>query len=395
MAEMISSKILTRPQAGLINTLFFCFYAVGQLINGYIGDRISPKRMIFIGVFISGAANLYMSFCSGYMPMTICWAVNGYALSMIWPPIVRIFSEMLASSVMMKCFTNFSSSSAIGALFSYLLSALMIAKFGWRAVFSSAAAILLPLSIVWLVVFGMLERFRDSHGVVDEWEVPQGNASAGPAGKKTSLIGLVLSPAVLLILIPDILHGVLKDGIIQWVPTFICDTFHTTPVLSVLLATVLPIVNVSGAYAAQFAQKRWFKNETSTAAFFFSVALVSLAGLHFFAGSNVITVIILLSIITSAMLAINTIFISFVPMCFSRYGRSASMSGFLNFICYMGSAISSISIGLLVSNAGWGITILSWCVISAVALVLCVIGRNQNFDSIKAVQKAAVSEGRS
>lgn len=48
MAEMISKKILTRPRAGLINTLFFSSMLWGQLINGYIGDRISSKRMIFI-----------------------------------------------------------------------------------------------------------------------------------------------------------------------------------------------------------------------------------------------------------------------------------------------------------------------------------------------------------
>ena len=35
---------------GSISSLYFVFYAIGQLINGMIGDKINAKWMIFLGL---------------------------------------------------------------------------------------------------------------------------------------------------------------------------------------------------------------------------------------------------------------------------------------------------------------------------------------------------------
>ena len=60
MTEMIGSGFLPKDRAGLINTVFFVSYAVGQLCNGMLGDRFRPQRLILIGMLLSGACNLAM-----------------------------------------------------------------------------------------------------------------------------------------------------------------------------------------------------------------------------------------------------------------------------------------------------------------------------------------------
>lgn len=42
---------LTAAQVGLFGTLFFWVYAVGQLVNGRLGDRFSPRRFVLIGLW--------------------------------------------------------------------------------------------------------------------------------------------------------------------------------------------------------------------------------------------------------------------------------------------------------------------------------------------------------
>lgn len=377
MPQMINANFITRSQAGLISTLYFTSYAIGQLVNGILGDKASSKWMIFGGVFFSGVANLCMGLIPNFAFMAVCWTINGFALSMVWPPIVRIFSEMLVREVTVKCFTNITSTIAMGTLFSYLLSAFMISKFGWEAVFISAAIILLILAFIWFKMFGVVERFRNKFGV-EEIALEPVPSCVQPT-TSVPFIKIVLSPAILVILLPLVVHGVLKDGVTAWVPTYISETFLTSPVTSVLAATVLPIVNLSGAYAAQFVRKRFFESEIKVAAVFFCVALAALISLFFFSTVSIVLTVALLAIITSSMLAINTALISFVPMHFAKYGRASTMSGFLNSVAYFGSAVSTVSIGLLVSNAGWSVTILSWGVITAVALVICIIGRKKVF----------------
>lgn len=375
MPQMIKESVLDRSQAGFISTLFFTFYAAGQLINGFLGDKISSKLMIFIGILVAGGANLFMGIFQSFELMAICWAVNGYASSMVWPPIVRLFSTMLSQSSTMKCFTNIASTSALGTLCAYLLSALMIDCFGWKAVFISAAIILILVSVLWFYSFGAVERFYNQNGV-EEVQIEVDNSAPT---EKTPFLKLVFSPAILIILLPIIVHGVLKDGVTAWVPTYISEVFLTSPVLSILATTALPIINLTGAYAAQYVRKHWLFGEIKTVAFFFGIALIGLISLFLFGSVNLVLTVILLSVITSSMLAVNTIVISYVPMYFSKYGRASTMSGFLNSVAYVGSAISSVSIGLLVSNAGWSVTILSWCFITGVAFLVSAFGRKHTF----------------
>ena len=51
----------TEEYIGAISSLYFIFYAVGQLINGAIGDKIHAKWMICMGLLGAGTTNLVFS----------------------------------------------------------------------------------------------------------------------------------------------------------------------------------------------------------------------------------------------------------------------------------------------------------------------------------------------
>ena len=54
--EMIKEAFFTKEYTGLLSSICFIFYAVGQLINGFIGDRVHPKYMIIMGLGISSVS---------------------------------------------------------------------------------------------------------------------------------------------------------------------------------------------------------------------------------------------------------------------------------------------------------------------------------------------------
>ena len=60
--QMISSGVSTTESIGTLSSIYFITYAVGQLINGIIGDRISPKYMISLGLILAGICNIVFSF---------------------------------------------------------------------------------------------------------------------------------------------------------------------------------------------------------------------------------------------------------------------------------------------------------------------------------------------
>ena len=42
MVNMLDTEVLTKDIAGLIGPALFVFYGAGQLLSGYLGDRLQP-----------------------------------------------------------------------------------------------------------------------------------------------------------------------------------------------------------------------------------------------------------------------------------------------------------------------------------------------------------------
>lgn len=375
MTVMIKETVLSKSQAGFISMTYFFAYGIGQLLNGFLGDKVNPRKMIFLGLSISGAANLIMGCFADFGIMAAVWCINGYAQAMIWPPIIRIFAEMLEEKTKLRFCINIISTQALGTLASYLLSAAVIYLNGWNGVFFAAAALLIAAALLWDIKFRKIEKFSIEFGIEDGTK--DGIKSSSRKVNQVPFLSILTGSGILVILIPVIVHGVLKDGVTSWVPTYISETFFTSPALSILVTTVLPVINLTGAYAAQYLYRKWKKQETKTAACFFLAATVSLLCLWLFGSKSLLLTVILLSVITASMMAVNTIFVNLLPLRFERAGRVSTVSGFLNSMAYLGCAISTFTIGIMVQNNGWKNTILSWLGITFLALIICILFRNK------------------
>ena len=51
--QLTQNGVFTTTQLGAMSSSFFIAYAIGQLINGGIGDRIKGKYMISLGLILS------------------------------------------------------------------------------------------------------------------------------------------------------------------------------------------------------------------------------------------------------------------------------------------------------------------------------------------------------
>lgn len=283
---------------------------------------------------------------------------------MLWPPILRLFSQRMGSEERVRYSIHMTSAVAGGTLGAYLLSAAMLQLFGWRASFHAAAAILFALAGAWLLFF----RGESSMEPKNDRPVQTAPESTLP------FLRLLIIPGVLLCLIPAALHGVLKDGMTSWVPTFIAEVFGTTPVLSLLISTVLPIVNLSGALLAQFVVKKITRNEILASGLFFGLSTAALFIMGLVYQRSLFFTVLMLAVITSAMLAINTLIVSVLPLRFAEHNRVATLSGLLNAVAYGGSALASALIGFLVDARGWDAAVYSWVFVALIGMLVCFFG---------------------
>lgn len=92
--QLIDTEGITNEDIGGISSAFFTFYAVGQLINGILGDKIKGKYMVSLGLITAGVSNLLLSHVIGNREAATCvYGMLGFFLSMVFAPMVKTISE--------------------------------------------------------------------------------------------------------------------------------------------------------------------------------------------------------------------------------------------------------------------------------------------------------------
>ena len=300
--------------------------------------------------------------------MQVIWFTNGLCQALVWPPMARLVADMTHGKQTVSIVLALSFTSPVGMLSAYLFSAVMLEKKGWQYSFWFAAIWLLAVAVFWfLSILKMEQRAGFIHRKAVRTAKPQEQQEREEAGKR------ILASGILWIGVATFIHGVLKDGLTTWIPTYLTERFLIAPSFSVLLTTILPIVNLSGVYLADYTNRKIFKNETGTAAAGYAIAFLFLVTMIIGIGSSVYGTVAVFAVVTSMMTAVNTVFISLLPIHFQKEGKVATVSGILNAVTYLGSAVASVLFGWTAEKAGWTGTEMVWCFCAATGMIVCLV----------------------
>ena len=117
-------------------TLFWC-YAVGQFINGNLGDLLGARVMMSSGAVISCALNWVVSFGQGVSTLFIPWGANGFAQSMAWAPGSRLISNWWGHHERGKAFGFYVFAAGMSSVLAFTTSLIVldVLQLGWRWIF--------------------------------------------------------------------------------------------------------------------------------------------------------------------------------------------------------------------------------------------------------------------
>lgn len=356
IASIVSSGIHTKSEIGLVGTAFFFCYGTGQIISGIAGDRVNPFGMVLFGALGSSVCCFSMAFTKSLALMAVIWGANGIFQSMLWAPLLRIFSQTISSELREKAVLNIALSLPVGTVCAYLLSTIIIKYSSWNNIFLCGGAVIFTAFL-----FGLFSVLYSQKSIAKTVAVTQEKNR----NTKSGFLPAVVSSGLLIIVIPSFLHGMMRDGITNWVPTMITEEYGVLPSFSVFLTVVLPIFNAFGAYIITPLYRKLGCNEMKTAGICGIFALIPMVLLLFIGKMPVVVSIILLALTTMSMYSLNYLIISRVPVRFAESGHTSSVTGILNSFAYIGCALSSYSFGAVSQKAGWNAVIIIW-IISAV-----------------------------
>ena len=115
--QMLEGGEYVEEYIGSLSSLFFGFYAVGQLINGLIGDRIKAKYMISFGLLFAGASNiLFLAIAeNGSFVASVAYGMTGFFLSMIYAPMTKVVAENTEPIYATRCSMGYTFASFFGS----------------------------------------------------------------------------------------------------------------------------------------------------------------------------------------------------------------------------------------------------------------------------------------
>lgn len=359
--SVVSDTGYLKSDLSLVLVVLSITYGTGQIINGIISDKINPKLVISIGLSLACLINVLFPFLSSSITlMCILWGINGFAQAMLWPPIVKIMVTTLNEKEYNEATTKVIKSSSIGTIFIYIISPLIISLLGWKYVFINSAIIGLVSLIIWFIYQSRIDlTYKLETNEIKE-------------KSKLSLPKIAFFPLVF-ICVSIILQGMLRDGITAWMPTYLVEVYSLKEELSILITLSQAVVTLIALEGFSFIARKVFKNEVLHASIIYIFVALLTGILLITYDKSAITSTILMALIIGSVHGINLMLVCYVPKRFKKYGNVSTLSGIINSFTYVGAAISTYGIALLVEKSGWNLTIFIWLLISLLGFICCLI----------------------
>jgi sugar phosphate permease len=159
----------------------------------------------------------------------------------------------------------------------------------------------------------------------------------------------------------------------SWAPTFLSEQFSMDSSMAAITSVIIPIISLSGTYVANWLYEKFIHNELYTAGIMFAVAALCIGALFLCRELHFLPCIIFMAISISCMWGANLMFLTTIPYHFATLDLSAAVTGMLNSMIYIATALSTYLYGILSDRYDWITMILVWLGIGIFGTLSCLL----------------------
>lgn len=254
----------TSAQIGTIPSAYAAVYAIGQIVNGTLGQRYGTRRMMTLAMLIASVSNILFFFTSSFEVMRLLWVINGWGQSAGWSLMVGTIANWNNSARRGTLIGRLSTCYQVGNVASWLLAGALCDSVGWRFAFLIPGLFMLPMAAIF---FTFLRDTPEQAGFapVRDDVAPEPKAATGPLTEESGwattwhVLKLTLTNRILWILaIGFFVLNAVRYSFMNWTVQYMAD-FHGRSIKnSALTAIMVPLAGSLGALWAGWASDVWF-----------------------------------------------------------------------------------------------------------------------------------------
>lgn len=147
-----TAKLLDVTQLGYIDSGYLAAYALGQFLNGALGDRVGARRLVGFGLMASAALCFLFGSSSAALVLMGLFTLNGIAQATGWPGVTRAMTEWTTPQNRGTVMGFWSTCYQAGPLLAGPFAGMLIKAYGWRAAFQLPAAIMIGVGVLVLLL---------------------------------------------------------------------------------------------------------------------------------------------------------------------------------------------------------------------------------------------------
>ena len=331
---------LSPERYGLAVSAFFWIYAPVQLFAGWLCDRFSVYKLLALGILIWAASTLLMGFVGGFASLFVLRVMLGVGESLAFPGSSKIIARHVPAERRGVANSALAMGIALGPAAGTLAGGLMVAHWGWHAMFFIFGLV----TLVWLLPWVQAVRALPTTGGLDQGARVPARALIG----RWSLwsMGIV-----------HCLGNYCFYFLLAWLPLFLTKSRGFSVSEMAWLASLGYAVQGACAFVYGHFSDWWTRSGRSEAfcrrwmmVASQSLAAVAILGLAFAHSAMSIGILLCLAGAASASLSMN---LYAVAQMFAGARASGSWVGFQNSLGNLSGIFGPIVTGIIVQRAGY------------------------------------------
>ena len=361
-APLMKSDLgLSEEAYGVAFSAFFWIYAPVQLFAGWLCDRFSVYKLIAAGILLWAASTLLMGVVGGLASLLVLRIMLGVGESLAFPGSSKIIARHVPAERRGMANAALAMGIALGPAVGTLAGGLIVANWGWRAMFVVFGLV----TLIWLAPWRQTVRSLSNRQVFDD-------------GQRVPLTALLRKWPLWSMSIVHCLGNYCFYFLLAWLPLFLTKSRGFTITEMTLLATLGYAVQGACAFAYGQFSDWWTRSGRSEAAcrrwmMVASQALAAAAilGLAYAHSAVSIGILLCLAGAASASLSMN---LYAVAQMFAGPRASGTWVGFQNALGNASGIFGPIVTGMVVDHAGYGSAFVLTAAIAALGAIWWAIG---------------------
>ena len=234
---------------GVVFSAFFWVYGPVQIVIGWLCDRFNVYRLTAIGLLIWAASTLLMGFAGGFLSLLVLRVMLGVGESISFPASSKIIAEQVPAERRGMANAVVSIGIALGPAAGTLAGGLILANYGWRAIFVAFGLV----TLLWLLPWQQVTKGMQSRGSAEE----RSNVPMGALIGRWSLWSMSIA---------HVASNYVFYFLLAWLPNYLVRARGLSIEEMTVLATVGFTTQAVAALAFGHYSDRWTRSGRSEAA---------------------------------------------------------------------------------------------------------------------------------